>query len=236
MPNYMQIRQSALLYGMHGSSTTLYGGCFAYLTDITEPGSPRTFRMAILESAIGVSAIVGVLAGNLWLGVLGVPLGFQEPFWFTVGLTAFSLLYAIFGIKETCLRRGGQKVCSLGNVSGMVQLVRGSFKTGQWKLGVILLVFFLNNGVFATWPGIVTLTVVGPPYCWTPDLLGYFYAAMCAGFVLGVLGIKLLGKCLSPYGLMHVGFVSGTAGFVVQGLAVYTPNRNAAFYLGLLVY
>eukprot|EP00058_Branchiostoma_floridae_P016992 XP_002602480.1 hypothetical protein BRAFLDRAFT_86864 [Branchiostoma floridae] len=205
----------ALLYGMLGSSTTLYSGCFAYLTDITKPGNSRAMRMAILESCLGIAAVVGVLTGNLWLGVLGVPLGFQEPFFFAAGLAAFSLLYAMFGIKETCPKRSGQKVFTLASVSGMVHLVRHSFKTGQWKLGVILVVFFLNAGIYVTSSGIVTLTVIAPPYCWTPDLLGYFYVAICAGFVVSVLGIKLLGKCLSSYGLMHVGFLSGADAFVV---------------------
>ncbi|XP_078575638.1 proton-coupled folate transporter-like isoform X2 [Branchiostoma floridae x Branchiostoma japonicum] len=220
----------ALLYGMLGSSTTLYSGCFAYLTDITKPGNSRAMRMAILESCLGIAAVVGVLTGNLWLGVLGVPLGFQEPFFFAAGLAAFSLLYAMFGIKETCPKRSGQKVFTLASVSGMLHLVRHSFKTGQWRLGVILVVFFLNAGIYVTQSGIVTLTVIAPPYCWTPDLLGYFYVTICAGFVVSVLGIKLLGKCLSSYGLMHVGFLSGAAGFVIQALAVYTPDRNAAFY------
>ncbi|XP_066298850.1 proton-coupled folate transporter-like [Branchiostoma lanceolatum] len=221
----------ALLYGMLGSSTTLYGGCFAYLTDVTEPGNPRAFRMAILESCLGIAAVVGVLSGNLWLSILGAPLGFQEPFWFAAGLVAFSLLYGIFGIKETRPKRRGQKAFSLASVSGMVHLVRHSFKTGQWKLAVILFVFFLNSGIYITSSGIITLTVIAPPYCWSSDLLGYFYTAACAGFVVGVVGIKLLGKCLSSYGMMHVGFLSGAAGMVIEALAVYTPNRDVSFYL-----
>ncbi|XP_078657698.1 proton-coupled folate transporter-like [Branchiostoma floridae x Branchiostoma belcheri] len=219
-----------LLYGMLGSSTTLYGGCFSYLTDITEPGNSRAFRMAILESCLGVAAVAGVLTGNLWLATMGEPQGFQQPLFLAVGLAAFSLLYALFGIRETCPKRRGQKVCSLASVSGMVHLVRHSFKTSQWRLAVVLFVFFLNCGIYMTSSGIVTLTLIAPPYCWTSDLLGYFYTAVCAGFVTGVVGIKLLGKCLSMYGLIHVGFLSGAAGFVLQALAVYTPNRNAAFF------
>ncbi|XP_066298909.1 proton-coupled folate transporter-like [Branchiostoma lanceolatum] len=112
----------------------------------------------------------------------------------------------------------------------MVLLVRHSFKTRQWKLGAILFAFFLSCGVYATAPGIITLTVIGPPFCWTPDLLGYFYVATCAGFIIGVVGIKILGKCLSSYGLMQVSFLSGGAAMVIQALAIYAPNRNAAFF------
>ncbi|CAH1269847.1 SLC46A3 [Branchiostoma lanceolatum] len=59
-------------------------------------------------------------------------------------------------------------------------------------------------------------------------------AVVGVAYVMSVLGIKVLGRWLSSYGLVQVGCVSAISGLVLQALAVYTSNHTMAFFIGSL--
>ncbi|CAH1269848.1 SLC46A3 [Branchiostoma lanceolatum] len=59
-------------------------------------------------------------------------------------------------------------------------------------------------------------------------------AVVGVAYVMSVLGIKVLGRWLSSYGLVQVGCVSAISGLVLQALAVYTSNHTTAFFIGSL--
>ncbi|XP_066290613.1 proton-coupled folate transporter-like isoform X2 [Branchiostoma lanceolatum] len=223
----------SFVFGMMGGSASFITGCTAYIADITGKGKSREVRLAIAGSAAGVALIPGVLVGGFWLKALGPPLGFQEPYWLTVGLMTFCLLYALFALKETRPKRPGSKICSLSYIMNIVSLVKRIRKPQRWIMGTLMLVYFLVHSVQESVSGVRTIILLSPPYCWNPVLIGVAGAVVGVAYVMSVLGIKVLGRWLSSYGLVQVGCVSAISGLVLQALAVYTSNHTTAFFIGL---
>ncbi|CAH1269846.1 SLC46A1 [Branchiostoma lanceolatum] len=225
---------ASFVCGMMGGQVSFISGCLAYIADITgEGGKSREVRLAIAGSAAGVAMMAGVLVGGFWLKALGPPLGFQEPYWLTVGLMTFCLLYALFALKETRPKRPGSKICSLSYIMNIVSLVKRIPKPQRWIMGTLMLVYFLVHSVQESVSGVRTIILLSPPYCWNPVLIGVVGAVVGVAYVMSVLGIKVLGRWLSSYGLVQVGCVSAISGLVLQSLAVYTSNHTTAFFIGL---
>eukprot|EP00058_Branchiostoma_floridae_P011976 XP_002597464.1 hypothetical protein BRAFLDRAFT_80529 [Branchiostoma floridae] len=190
------------LLGLGGSTATLAAGCYAYIADITVKARSRYSRQALLQAVTGAGSIVAALGGNFWFQQLGFPLGISQPFWFTVGLCGFCLLYAIFALKETCPRKSDSQLCALSNITGILQLFKVKGKTPRWPIGVLCLAFSLLWGMYQALPGLIVTYLVGPPFCWSPTFVGFFQMAIAAGFFVSAMAIKVFSKY--PYGLMTV--------------------------------
>ncbi|XP_078607990.1 proton-coupled folate transporter-like [Branchiostoma floridae x Branchiostoma japonicum] len=223
----------SFIFGVMGGSASFITGCTSYVADITEKGQSRDVRLAIVGSAAGVAVIAAVLVGGYWLEALGPPLGFQEPYWFTVGLMVFCILYALFALKETRPKQPGSKLCSLSYIARIVSFVRRIQKPKRWIMGTLMLVYFLAHSVQESVTGVKTVILLSPPYCWNPVLIGVKNAIEGAAYIMSVLGIKVLGRWLSSYGLVQVGCVSTISGLVLQGLAVYTSTHTTTFLIGV---
>ncbi|XP_078657404.1 proton-coupled folate transporter-like [Branchiostoma floridae x Branchiostoma belcheri] len=219
--------------GLGGSAAALSGGCYAYIADITLKGRSRYFRQALLAAAAGASGIVAALGGNFWFQQLGFPLGISQPFWFTVGLTGFCLLYTIFAVKETCPRKPGSQLCAVSNITGIFQLFKVKRRTPRWPIGVLGLVFSLIWGMYNAIPTLIVTYLVGPPFCWSPSFVGFFQGAVGAGFFVSAVAIKLFSKY--PYGLMMVGYLSSVGCLTLAGLSPYTPNRDVAMFISAAI-
>ncbi|XP_078575749.1 proton-coupled folate transporter-like [Branchiostoma floridae x Branchiostoma japonicum] len=215
--------------GLGGATSTLTGGCYAYVADITVKGRSRYFRQAVLQTVTGTGAIIASLAGNFWFQQQGFPLGILQPFWLTVGLGGFSLLYTIFAIKETCPRKSDSQLCALSNVTGIVQLFKVKGRTPRWPIGVLCLVFSLLWGMYQALPGLIVTYLVGPPFCWSPSYVGFFQVAIASGVFVSAVAIVFFSKY--PYGLMMIGYVSGMGCMTLIGLSPYTPNREVTVFI-----
>ncbi|XP_066299396.1 proton-coupled folate transporter-like [Branchiostoma lanceolatum] len=224
---------ASFINGLTGNNPALMGGAYAYIADITVEGTSRYFRHAILSAVFGLAVIVSALGGSFWFQALGIPSGISQPLWFGVGVSAFSLLYAIFAIKETCPRKPGRQLCALSNISGFVQLFRAKRKTPIWPLGVLLLTFFILFGVNSSVMGVFLTYAIGPPFCWAPDYVGYFQVAIGGGAFLSMIVIKLLSNY--PYGMMTMGYISGIGCLTLMGVAAYTPNPDVTFFMAAAV-
>ncbi len=62
-----------LLSGLSGDFNAVLAGCFSYVADISEKSS-RTFRVAILESCIGIAGVMASIIGGHWLKAQGYEL------------------------------------------------------------------------------------------------------------------------------------------------------------------
>ncbi|XP_078689168.1 proton-coupled folate transporter-like [Branchiostoma floridae x Branchiostoma belcheri] len=222
-----------LMFGVMGGSASFITGCVSYIADITDEGKSRDVRLAIVTSAAGLALIPAVLVGGYWLKGVGPPLGFQEPYWFAVGLMVFCLLYALFALKETRPKQPGSKICSLSYIKNIVTLVKRVRKPQRWIMATVVLVYFLAHSVQESVSGVRTIILLSPPYCWDPVLLGFQGAVVGSAYVMSVVGIKVLGRWLSSYGLVQVGCFSAISGLVLQALAVYTSDRTLTFFIAL---
>ncbi|XP_078574329.1 lysosomal proton-coupled steroid conjugate and bile acid symporter SLC46A3-like isoform X2 [Branchiostoma floridae x Branchiostoma japonicum] len=224
---------ASFINGLTGNNAALIGGSFAYIADITVEGTSRYFRHAIMTAVLGMAVIVSALGGSFWFQALGFPAGISQPFWFSVGLCAFCLLYTIFAIKETWPRQPGSQLCALSNITGFIQLFRGKRKTPRWPLGVLLFSYFLLFGVNNSVLGVFLTYSIGPPFCWAPDYVGYFQVAIGGGAFLSMVTIKLFSNY--PYGMVIVGYISGIGCLLLMGLAAYTPNPDVTFFMAAAV-
>lgn len=59
-----------LLCGLSGDFNVSLAVCFSYTADVSDSGS-RTFRVAILESCVGISGLLAGIVGGTWMQARG---------------------------------------------------------------------------------------------------------------------------------------------------------------------
>lgn len=90
-----------------------------------------------------------------------------------------------------------------------------------------LILLTLSNGfmqvVLQGTTAVNTLFVLHSPLCFSPEYVGYFSAVRYLSFGLGaVLGIKLLGKCLSELTIVRIGLVTRIGSLVLLAFSKTT--------------
>lgn len=82
-----------VLCGLSGGSNVLLAACFSYVADISDKQS-RTFRVAILESCLGISGMLSGVIGGEWKRAHG---------WVTCTCSSFESLLSFSYLLCFCL-------------------------------------------------------------------------------------------------------------------------------------
>jgi MFS transporter, DHA1 family, tetracycline resistance protein len=205
-PNLTWLFVGRIVSGITSASFTV---SFAYVADVV-PGEKRAGAYGLIGSIWGVGFIIGPALG----GVLG-SFGPRYPFWGAAALSISSAIYGLFVLRES-LPLGNRRPFSLktANPVGGLLMIRG-----RRGLGGLLTVNFLSFLAFQVLPTVYVL-YAGYRYGWGPTLVGLALAIVGASNII-VQGL-LVRRFVARFGermTLLIGLVSGTAGFVVWGLA-----------------
>jgi MFS transporter, DHA1 family, tetracycline resistance protein len=205
-PNLTWLFVGRIVSGITSASFTV---SFAYVADVV-PGEKRAGAYGLIGSIWGVGFIIGPALG----GVLG-SFGPRYPFWGAAALSISSAIYGLFVLRES-LPLGNRHPFSLktANPVGGLLMIRG-----RQGLGGLLTVNFLSFLAFQVLPTVYVL-YAGYRYGWGSTLVGLALAIVGASNII-VQGL-LVRRVVARFGeriTLLIGLVSGTAGFVVWGLA-----------------
>ncbi|XP_066297420.1 proton-coupled folate transporter-like [Branchiostoma lanceolatum] len=196
----------SIISGLSGGSGVFFGACYSYIVDIARSNRETTFRIAILDTIVGMASMAGTVVAGIVLTELGYPNGVRGPFAFLFAAYIACMLYAIFFLRETQPTDWKNvQLFSKRYFTDAVKLLRkknvslyGKVTNG-WNKRLIL--YLLAGGFyFAQADGVVGFPVIltsAPPFCWTPLRTGVLQAALSACGLTSLFGILILQKYLS---------------------------------------
>ena len=174
----------SLFYGIGGGYKCLMGAGYAYISDITDTGKSRLFRMAVVPVVfVGGMSVVQVATGySIQL------FGFITTAWVAFAISSASILYILI---PGCLpeshkvksRESYEKLNFKELVRDVINLfVQNGKKRNQ--LLVLFLIYFLTD-IFQHSQASGAIYIIyglGPPFCWSSVEAGYFsFTDMVAG-------------------------------------------------------
>src|SRR5436305_6368692 len=218
-PNLTWLFIGRVVSGITSASFTV---SFAYVAD-TVPGEKRAGAYGMRGSIFGVGFIIGPLVGGLLAGI-----GPRFPLCGAAVLSFASAAYGLIVLPES-LPLEHRSPVSIGkaNPIGSLSLIRG-----RRGLAGFVTVNFLNFLAFQVLPSVYVL-YAAYRYGWGYALVGAALALVgaCNIIVQGLLVRRVVARFRQRLALL-VGLVSGTAGFVIWGLA---PN-SLVFMIAIIFY
>ncbi len=218
-PNLTWLFIGRVVSGITSASFTV---SFAYVADTVRP-ERRAGAFGMIGSIWGVGFIIGPLVGGLLAGI-----GPRFPFW---GAAAFSIASAAYGLvvlpESLPIEHRSPLSLRKANPVGSIGMIRA--KKG---LSGFVIVNFLNFLAFQVLPSVYVL-YAAYRYNWGYALVGAALALVgaCSIIVQGLLVRRFVSRFGERLALL-VGLVSGTAGFVIWGLA---PN-SLVFMIAIIFY
>ena len=179
--------------------------------------------------------MVSQLTSGLWIEHLG----FIGPYWFILACLVSSVLYVIFFVPESRATSSEHKsICSLFSFAS-INRVWNVYKNPRNGARRNLIIFTFSSGVIVLTTlgigGVMVLYVLHSPLCFSAEQVGYFsgYRFFLQGFG-AVLGVKLLGMCLSEINIIRVGIFSLAVALMMFGFSkatwlVYLGKHLRAF-------
>ena len=184
-PYYILIG-SALL-GLGGNFSILIMSLSAYVVDSVSE-KYRVLRIGLLESSITLASFVGNMSG----GEILEAIGFNYFFVLNILILLLLLMYAVV-LKESMERENHSQI-SISR-EGLFQYVFlivkpiRLFCTNKKPVKFFVLIFafsFTLTAIFGNFD-IFTLYALGPPMCWLPHLIGYYYAFSYLASSIGIM-------------------------------------------------
>ncbi|XP_046344565.2 solute carrier family 46 member 3-like isoform X1 [Haliotis rufescens] len=229
------------LDGISGGYNGVILASYAYTADNTPPKNSRTIWIAVIDFTTYLAAA----ASSVSTGYFMKDLGYLYPSITTTSLMLLSLLLVVLLLPETIhTDRRSQyptPMKAVKNVFGFYfSKDFGPTRIYFWLiLAAYFISFFGQAGVYI----VQYLFQLNLPFCWGPELIGYFNMAFCLTMqLLGIPVIKLLHLCTSDPGICIITGVIQAGAFVLEGLATtdfmlfsfVLPNGLAAPFLPTL--
>ncbi|KAI6652294.1 hypothetical protein LOD99_7309 [Oopsacas minuta] len=185
-PYYIII--GSLISGLGGHYSVMILSLSASVVDSVS-ARYRVVRLAILETSITFASFAGNFSGGLILEIIH----FNYFFVLNIILLTFVLIYSIL-LKET-VQRKNIRFSNISIKKSIIKCITIVFKPFRLfctnkeplKFTVLVLAFaFSLTAIFGTLD-LFTLYALGPPMCWLPHLIGYFFAFNYLGAALGIM-------------------------------------------------
>ena len=176
----------SFIHGVLGNYGLLVAGALAYIADVTTK-EKRALRIAIIQAltttGVGVSQVIS--------GFLIAAAGFAAPLWMAAALNIICILYITVPpfLIETLPFRGQQGSDTYTRIKTTVASLYDLFHENEnfrrVKLISSLLALFTAEMIIHGLNNITIIYGLGPPFCWSPSLVGIFSGAV---FTSGALG------------------------------------------------
>jgi len=165
--------------GFTGGICAMLMASFSYIASITDTQT-RSQRVVVVE----VAAALAVFGSSLSTGYAIHLLGFAWTFVILLSIIFTSLSYVVFILPEvypmSATAADTVEFFTLEHFRRLLALyVKDDANASgrQWKLRLTLLVVILTSAVQLGGYDVQTLFMLSEPFCFTPVLIGYFYAA-----------------------------------------------------------
>jgi MFS family permease len=234
MPLYYYLIAS----GVEGLSGTVYGFNLinhTILADTTTTGKDRSFMMTVYDALIGVGAVCSNIATGYIIELLGYTY---------VYIIATGMLFLIPIVIKTTLNdpwkpSGNKSTLTIAKLPGQTfSLCCNKQLINSKMFFFILYLLILSLGIFpySSVSGIRTLYLIGPPFCWTSEHIGWFGAGSDFLKYIGGTGIlkiiHVLCVRLKDEIIVVLGLVSSVASLVLLGFS----NSDWMVYGGKYIY
>ncbi|XP_057695902.1 proton-coupled folate transporter [Corythoichthys intestinalis] len=208
-----------LISGLTGDFNAILAACFAYVAD-TSDRSSRTFRVAVLESCIGLSGMFASIIGGHWKRMQG----YIYPFWLVLATSLASALYAFLFVPESVKKDPSAKLLTVRHHKALWHIFSsgGSEDKGKFsrcKLWLYMLCFFLVVTVHIGSRELYVLYELSPPLCWDPTFIGYGSAVLHLCYLSSLLGLKILLLWLEDSWVAVISLASNITGLLVFSFA-----------------
>uniref|UniRef100_A0A1I8I0X4 MFS domain-containing protein n=1 Tax=Macrostomum lignano TaxID=282301 RepID=A0A1I8I0X4_9PLAT len=220
---------SSLVSGLGGSFASMLASVFAMVADMTAPSS-RALYIGIAEAVFTVCISVSELTVGVWIRTRG----FREPVIAFAVVMTLSIVPFLCFVPETSpgsLRRRQLGIVSAEPLtwrrftdllSGTMRLFNSNWRRAKILISLIVAFFFLSLSFLAF--GVNTLYLLGLPFCWNAEKLGYFIAASSvADQIVFVLVLGLLRSRVTDTFLASIGLASSAVQNAVFGVAFLFP-------------
>ncbi|XP_068174421.1 proton-coupled folate transporter-like [Antennarius striatus] len=225
-----------ILSGFTGDFNAILAGCFSHVADISDSKS-LAFRMAILESCLGISGMLASIIGGQWKQAQG----YINPFWLVLASYLASALYAYLFVRESVHVDPSAKLLSSRHYKTVWHLlstggtsVEEGGRFHRCKLWLYMLCFFLVMTIHFGSRSLYVLYELNSPLCWEPTLIGFGSAALHLVYLTSLLGLKIMQRCLVDSWLALIGLASNITGMVVFSVADTTLLMFAGYGLSFL--
>ena len=209
------------VFGVTGTHYVLHTTTASSVADTTDNGKSRSFHITMLYLYIGIGESLASIGG----GFLIQHTGFAIPCAVCSGICFMSFL-ALCNTHETLTSKiksekppfykTFRRFFGFFNGEGLKK------KSDRWKFIVILAAFFVVLSPM-TASSVSTLYELGEPFCFSPEMLGYFGAV--TNFihqVIGLLVLKLLHFTLHDEAISTISLLSGVSYMSVLAFASST--------------
>ncbi|XP_046575170.1 proton-coupled folate transporter-like [Haliotis rubra] len=220
---------SEVIEGVSGGYNGVILATYAYTADNTPPKNSRTVGIAVLDFTTYLAAAVSEVITGYFIKYLG----YLYPSITTTSLMLLSLILVVVLLPETINKdRRSQypsPVKAVKNVFGFYfSKDFGQTRSLFWlSLTAYFITYFSLSGVFF----LEYLFQLNLPFCWGPELIGYFNMALALSRqILGIPVIKLLHLCTSDAGLCIITSVILAVSYVLNGVA----NTDVMLFLCVL--
>ncbi|KAK3099815.1 hypothetical protein FSP39_010167 [Pinctada imbricata] len=206
---------SSAISGIVGTHYTFSLASSVLIADTTGTGKARSFHIALIHSYKGV----GQVLANLGSGYLIQLTGFVIPSLISSAL-CFVACFTLSFEKETLTE--SIKTAKPSFCRSFLRFF-GFFCGRGYRNNVHILKFVANLLCFmmimcpeVAASSIRTLFILGEPFCFTSEMVGYFGAATdIANHIIGTVLLKLLHLCIHDESSTIIGFLSGIAKFLM---------------------
>ncbi|XP_046342825.2 solute carrier family 46 member 3-like isoform X1 [Haliotis rufescens] len=206
------------LQGFSGGYNGVILASYAYTADNTPPKNSRTVWIAVIDFTTYLAAA----ASQVITGYFIKNLGYLYPSVTTALLMLLSLVLVVVLLPETINsdRRSQYPtpVKAVKNVFGFYFSKDFGPKRSLFLLSLAsyFILYFSQSGVYF----VEYLFQLNLPFCWGPELIGYFNMALSlTRQFLGIPVIKLLHMCTSDPGICIITSIIQAGAYVLHGLA-----------------
>ncbi|XP_078357667.1 proton-coupled folate transporter-like [Oculina patagonica] len=221
---------SAAISGFSGFALVLMVGATSYVADISSQ-EERAFRIAVLYLAIFFAGVISQLTSGLWIEYVG----FIPAIWFILACYVLSGIWALFCVREIPKPTNNESAVrffSLENIMCFFKLFRKRSEAGKKNLILLMvcggLVFLSTVGI----DGVKSLYILKSPLCWSPTLIGYYFAFEAFVHGIGsVVGIPLFGRCFKELNVARVGMVT----IILASVLLAFSDRTWMVFVGAVV-
>ncbi|XP_071080473.1 lysosomal proton-coupled steroid conjugate and bile acid symporter SLC46A3-like [Haliotis cracherodii] len=204
--------------GISGGYNGVILASYVYTADNTPPKNSRTVGIAVID----FTTYLASAASQVITGYFIKDLGYLYPSVTTASLMLLSLVLVVVLLPETIKTdRKSQyptPVKAVKNVFGFYfSKDFGPKRSLFWlSLASYFILYFSQGGLYV----VEYLFQLNLPFCWGPELIGYFNMALSlTKQFLGIPVIKLLHLCTSDPGICIITSIIQAGAYVLHGLA-----------------
>ena len=163
-----------LLDGLGGYICFLIAGCYAYISDISTEKS-RLVRLAVVQTAY----FTGVALVQIPIGYIIKGYGFISIVWLSVSLLIVTILYLVIPcvlLETVNAKRSSKHIGAVELTHDLYNMFAVNTQSRRYRLLLILTISFFTDIIQLSTSVTMLYTIygLGPPFCWSSVIVGYF--------------------------------------------------------------